>query len=50
MVQTQCAGVINYALKDDYEGSEVNLSYGDAEGTLVTIKLTCLVHYRLLFK
>ncbi len=27
------AGVVNYALKDDYEGSELNLNYGNEEGT-----------------
>lgn len=27
------SGVINYVLKDDYEGSEVNLNYGSSEGT-----------------
>ncbi|MBB1447613.1 TonB-dependent receptor [Pseudoalteromonas sp. SG41-6] len=27
------AGVVNYALKDDYEGSELNLNYGSEEGT-----------------
>lgn len=27
------AGVVNYALKDDYEGSEINLQYGDEQGT-----------------
>ena len=27
------AGVINYALKDDYEGSEINLNYGESQGT-----------------
>ena len=27
------AGVINYVLKDDYEGSEVSLNYGTSEGT-----------------
>ncbi len=27
------AGVINYALKDDYEGSELNLNYGTSDGT-----------------
>lgn len=27
------AGVINYALKSDYEGSELNWSYGASEGT-----------------
>jgi len=27
------AGVVNYALKDDYEGSELNLNYGSEQGT-----------------
>jgi outer membrane receptor protein involved in Fe transport len=27
------AGVVNYALKDDYEGSELNFNYGNEEGT-----------------
>ncbi|MGB1197935.1 MAG: TonB-dependent receptor domain-containing protein [Thalassotalea sp.] len=27
------AGVVNYALKDDYEGSELNFNYGTEEGT-----------------
>jgi len=27
------AGVINYALKDDYEGSEMNLNYGESDGS-----------------
>jgi len=27
------AGVVNYALKDDYEGSEFNFNYGNEEGT-----------------
>nr|WP_236701359.1 TonB-dependent receptor [Thalassomonas viridans] len=27
------AGVVNYALKDDYEGSELNVNYGSEEGT-----------------
>lgn len=27
------AGVVNYLLKDDYEGSEVNVQYGDEQGT-----------------
>ncbi|MGB1261810.1 MAG: TonB-dependent receptor domain-containing protein [Cognaticolwellia sp.] len=27
------AGVVNYQLKDDYEGSQVKLSYGGSEGT-----------------
>ena len=27
------AGVINYQLKDDYEGTQVGLSYGESEGT-----------------
>jgi len=27
------AGVVNYALKDDYEGSELNLNFGTEEGT-----------------
>ncbi len=27
------AGVVNYVLKDDYEGSEFSIRYGEAEGT-----------------
>jgi iron complex outermembrane recepter protein len=27
------AGVVNYALKDDYEGSELNVNFGTEEGT-----------------
>ena len=27
------AGVVNYALKDNYEGAELNLNYGTEEGT-----------------
>lgn len=27
------AGVVNYALQDDYEGHKLNLSYGQSEGT-----------------
>jgi outer membrane receptor protein involved in Fe transport len=27
------AGVVNYELKDDYEGAELNLNYGSEEGT-----------------